>query len=60
MLLSLMHTDVSNNHADNFGVSPLLEALKGGHDSAAKILLNYGAKPQLQVGLTYTRIFLGC
>jgi ankyrin repeat protein len=40
-------TDV--NKKDNLGMTPLLEALRGGHDAAAQILVANGAKPLLKV-----------
>jgi ankyrin repeat protein len=36
------------NKKDKLGMTPLLEALRGGHDAAAQILVNNGAKPILK------------
>lgn len=36
------------NVKDNDGVSPLIDALKGGHDQAAQFLLNNGATPEMK------------
>ena len=38
------------NCRDNFGTTPLLEALRAGHDSTAKLLKDKGATVDLQVG----------
>lgn len=35
--------------ADNFGVTPLLEAIRAGHDSIIQILVECGAKAHLEV-----------
>jgi ankyrin repeat protein len=36
------------NKKDNLGMTPLWKALRGGHDAAAQILVNNGAKPLLK------------
>ena len=38
------------NCRDNFGTTPLLEALRAGHDSTAKLLKDKGGIVDLQVG----------
>ena len=43
--------------ADNFGITPLFEALRAGHDSVIQILVESGAKTQLEVRNLLFKIF---
>ena len=43
--------------ADNFGITPLFEALRAGHDSVIQVLVESGAKTHLEVRNFLIKIF---